>query len=51
MTGILIKLFRLPFFGEMKIEIRKKEAYFQSGMGPNTGPCGTLEKALFSQNN
>jgi len=30
----------------MKLEIRKKDGYFRLGMGPNTGPGGTLEKAL-----
>jgi len=30
----------------MKLEIGKKEGYFRLGLGPNTVPCGTLEKAL-----
>jgi len=28
------------------IEIGKKEGSFRLGMGPNTGPCGILEKTL-----
>jgi len=40
------KNFRLEFFGKLKLEIGKKEGYFRLGMGPNTGPCGTLEKSL-----
>jgi len=46
MTGIFNTFFRLEFFGKMKIEIGKNEGYFLLGMVPNTGPCGTLEKAL-----
>jgi len=47
MTGLFNKkTLRQAFLGKTKLEIGKKESYFRLGMGPNTGPCVTVEKAL-----